>query len=221
MSDWGATNDRVAGVRAGMDLEMPGSGGAFDKAVERAVTDGQLTPAQVATCADRVLDLVERSPRIQGAPANLGDHEALARRAAAQSSVLLTNDGILPLDRGASVALIGAFAEMGLPFRWFCYPFNHGNDATDTLVRQAGLEIVQTSCAAWHRVSTVTSWRTPALSREKLAMVARQAATVDRLVVEDHWWFYEGDADFDALASLLDQVAHEPFVTVEGLPLSA
>ncbi len=111
MSDWGATNDRVAGVRAGMDLEMPGSGGAFDEAVERAVTDGQLTPAQVAACADRVLDLVERSPRVQGAPANLGDHDALARRAAAQSSVLLTNDGILPLDRGATVALIGAFAE--------------------------------------------------------------------------------------------------------------
>ena len=111
MSDWGATNDRVAGVRAGMDLEMPGSAGAFDEAVERAVTDGQLTPAQVAACADRVLDLVERSPQVQGAPANLGDHDALARRAAAQSSVLLTNDGILPLDRGATVALIGAFAE--------------------------------------------------------------------------------------------------------------
>lgn len=111
ISDWGATNDRVAGVRAGMDLEMPGSGGAFDDAVQRAVAEGQLTPAQVAACADRVLDLVARSPRADGAPANLGDHDDLARRAAAQSSVLLTNDGILPLDPGATVALIGAFAE--------------------------------------------------------------------------------------------------------------
>ncbi len=111
MSDWGATNDRAAGVRAGMDLEMPGNGGVFDASVAAAVADGVLTPDQVATCAQRVLDLVADSATEPGPPADFDAHDALARRAAAESSVLLTNDGLLPLTGSESVAVIGAFAE--------------------------------------------------------------------------------------------------------------
>ena len=72
--------------------------------------NGQLTPAQVAACADRVLDLVARSPRADGAPANLGDHDDLAACGRAE---------FRPVDQrrdssarpGATVALIRAFAE--------------------------------------------------------------------------------------------------------------
>ncbi len=111
MSDWGATNDRVAGVLAGMDLEMPGSGGAFDDAVAHAVADGRLKPADVAACADRVLALVAEHGSKEGAPeADLDAHDRLARRAAAQSTVLLVNDGLLPLAADQKVALIGGFA---------------------------------------------------------------------------------------------------------------
>lgn len=111
MSDWGATNDRVAGVLAGMDLEMPGSEGAFDGEVRDGLADGRLTRHDVQRCAERVVALVERSPAGVGERVDLDAHDNLARRAAAESAVLLTNDGTLPLTPGPKIALIGAFAE--------------------------------------------------------------------------------------------------------------
>lgn len=111
MSDWAATSDRVAAIAAGMDLEMPSSHGLFDAAVLAAMAAGQLSREAVTTSAQRVLDLVARSRRRkQGAiPADL--HDALARRVAAEGTVLLANDGTLPLAQGISIAVIGAFAE--------------------------------------------------------------------------------------------------------------
>lgn len=111
MSDWAATADRVAGVRAGMDLEMPGSQGLSDGEVLAAVRSGTLPRELVTASAQRVLDLVARSPRATRTAIPFDEHDALARRAAAEGSVLLTNDGLLPLPPGVSVALIGAFAE--------------------------------------------------------------------------------------------------------------
>ena len=110
MSDWAATNDRVAGLRAGLDLEMPSSNGVFDSEVMAAVRAGDLAEAMVDQAAVRVLDLATR-PRSEPEPADLDGHHDLARRAAADSSVLLHNDGVLPLSPDACVALIGAFAE--------------------------------------------------------------------------------------------------------------
>jgi len=115
MSDWTATNDRVAGVRAGMDLEMPSSGGAFDAAVLAALASGELCDEQVNACGQRVLDLVARTKRgrdeVVALPEEAAFYHAVARRAAAESAVLLTNDGTLPLQASASIAVIGAFAE--------------------------------------------------------------------------------------------------------------
>lgn len=111
MSDWGATNDRVAGVTAGMDLEMPGSEGAFDGEVLAAVADGSLDEAAIDRCATRVVELLQRG-RQDGArpdPRHV-EHHALARRAAAEGSVLLVNDGVLPLARRGTIAVIGGFA---------------------------------------------------------------------------------------------------------------
>lgn len=117
MTDWGGMHDRVAATRAGCDLEMPGSGKAFDAEVLAAVADGRLGEEEVDACASRVLDLLIRAGahRDPHARADLDAHHALARRAAAAGTVLLTNDGTLPL-RGADgtaparLALIGAFA---------------------------------------------------------------------------------------------------------------
>lgn len=111
VSDWGATNDRVAGVRAGMDLEMPGGANAFDAEVLRAVQDGELPASAVATCVQRVLDLVDRCPREASGEVPFDSHDELARLAAARSTVLLANDGILPLSADSSLAVIGDFAE--------------------------------------------------------------------------------------------------------------
>jgi beta-glucosidase len=111
MSDWGAVGDRVGAVAAGMDLEMPSSRGLFDRDVLAAVEDGALPEAAVTRSAQRVLDLLARRPDGPRPELPVDDHDTLARRAAAEATVVLENDGVLPLTPGASVALLGDFAD--------------------------------------------------------------------------------------------------------------
>ena len=114
VSDWGAVDDRAAGIGAGMDLEMPSSGGVNDARIVAAVRDGRLDESVVDASAARVLDLVRRvtgaADFVEG-PLDVDAHHALAREAAGRSIVLLKNDGgILPLARDSDIAVIGAFA---------------------------------------------------------------------------------------------------------------
>lgn len=110
VSDWGAVSDRVIGVAAGMDLEMPGSGGGTDAQIVAAVTDGSLDEALVDASAARVLELT-KLPHNAGEAFDVDGHHALARQLAADSIVLLKNDSnALPLPYGQSIAVIGAFA---------------------------------------------------------------------------------------------------------------
>lgn len=114
VSDWGAANDRVMGVAAGLDLEMPASGGINDARVAAAVRSGELAEAVLDRTATRNASLALLGGELEGRPRE-ADHDAhhrLARRAAAESAVLLKNDGaLLPLDTGDAVAVIGAFAR--------------------------------------------------------------------------------------------------------------
>ena len=109
ISDWGAVSDRVEGVRAGMDLEMPSSHGLTDAQIVDAVTAGDLDEDLVDTAVRRVLALTER-PRAPRSDIAVDAHHRVAREAAAGSVVLLKNEGALPLSPDASVAVIGAFA---------------------------------------------------------------------------------------------------------------
>lgn len=126
VSDWGAVHDRVAALRAGLDLEMPPSLGRGDRAVVDAVTAGDLDPEVLDVSARRVLRLAQQARQHQepvptqlghprtGASALEEEHHVLARRAAAASAVLLKNDGpVLPLQlpAGARLAVIGPFAR--------------------------------------------------------------------------------------------------------------
>lgn len=97
VSDWGAVNDRVAAIAAGLDLEMPPSGA--DGQIVDAVRNGHLGESVVTTAAERVATLVDRTAgaRIEGHTYDAANHHELARTAAAESAVLLENDGeILP-----------------------------------------------------------------------------------------------------------------------------
>ncbi|GAA1394360.1 glycoside hydrolase family 3 C-terminal domain-containing protein [Catellatospora coxensis] len=114
VSDWGAVVDRVAAVRAGLDLTMPGPDPTGDEALVRAVADGTLDPAALDTSAARMRALVERSVAAldPAASYDADAHHALAREAAGRGIVLLKNDGgLLPLAQGASLAVIGEFAR--------------------------------------------------------------------------------------------------------------
>ncbi len=114
MSDWMAVADRPAGVHAGLDLEMPSSSGAWDARVQAALKEGTLSREDLDRACVRVVALLLRvaagRAANSGAP-DLDAHHALARRAAAAGTVLLANDGLLPLSGQGRVALIGAFAE--------------------------------------------------------------------------------------------------------------
>lgn len=115
VSDWGAVVDRVAAVRAGLDLTMPGPDPAGDEALVRAVADGTLDPAALDTSAARMRTLVERSVAALDPTAayDADAHHALAREAAGRGIVLLKNDGgLLPLPRhDITIAVIGEHAR--------------------------------------------------------------------------------------------------------------
>ncbi|MFH8251441.1 glycoside hydrolase family 3 C-terminal domain-containing protein [Microbacterium sp. B2969] len=113
VSDWGAVNDRIAALKAGLDLEMPGNGGQTDAKLVAAVASGDLDEQVLDASAQRIATLATRwaaTPRVEG-PLDVDAHHALAREAAARSIVLLKNDSVLPLAPDAKIAVIGAFAE--------------------------------------------------------------------------------------------------------------
>ena len=98
ISDWGSVSDRVKGVAAGMDLEMPTSGDYNTKKIIKAVEEGTLTEEAVDTCVMRILAFLERAQNKGGAQISMDDHHRLAVDAAASSMVLLENDkDLLPL----------------------------------------------------------------------------------------------------------------------------
>ena len=116
MSDWGAVDDRVAGLAAGLDLEMPSSGGHFDAEIVAAVSSGALPPADLDAAVTRLLTLLNRTDEAvsTGGTFDVDAHHELARTVAAESAVLLKNDGdLLPLDpdRTGTLAVIGEFAR--------------------------------------------------------------------------------------------------------------
>ncbi len=113
MTDWGACNDHVEGVRAGMTLAMPTLGDAADKNLAEAVRSGRLDEKYVDAAAEQVLKLIEKATadRTKDPDFFLGVQHHLARKIARECAVLLKNDGVLPLKSKGKIAFIGAFAE--------------------------------------------------------------------------------------------------------------
>ena len=113
MSDWGAVNDRVPDLEAGLDLEMPSSGGVNDQLIVEAVRDGRLKEEVLDEAVERILNIVYRFEENRDKTAVFDrdkDHE-LARKVAEETCVLLKNeDGVLPLKEQAKVAFIGKYA---------------------------------------------------------------------------------------------------------------
>lgn len=112
MSDWGAVSDRVAGVAAGLDLEMPSSGGINDRKIVAAVKSGELDEKIVDQACERILEINYRyldNARPETPWDQEADHQ-LSARIAEECMVLLKNDGVLPLNKADEVVFIGEFA---------------------------------------------------------------------------------------------------------------
>lgn len=116
VTDWGAENDRVRGLKAGQNLEMPACDGINDAKLVRAVISGELEESVLDEAVDAILDLIYRAAETlqknQGATYDRDAHHALARQIARESMVLLKNDDhILPVSAGEKIAVIGAMAR--------------------------------------------------------------------------------------------------------------
>jgi beta-glucosidase len=116
VSDWGAVNDHVKSVNAGLNLEMPGSAVYHRNKIIEGAGSGQISPAVLDEVVESLLAIAleAKDSHRPGATFDVAHHDALARRAAGESLVLLKNEGnLLPLEVGKikTLAIIGAFSK--------------------------------------------------------------------------------------------------------------
>lgn len=114
VTDWGASVDRVPGLKAGTDLEMPSSGTLNAERIVAAVENGELDEAVLDERIDMVVDLILKSkPALEkDFKFDIEEHHAVARKVAEGSMVLLKNDdNVLPLKEGQKTAVIGEMAK--------------------------------------------------------------------------------------------------------------
>lgn len=114
ITDWGGSNDRVAGLLAGNELEMPTTAGETDREIIAAIQSGRLPEAVLDACVDRLLELIvttQEAYQRSHTDFKIEKHHRLSQKVAEESIVLLKNEGrILPLKFGKKVAVIGQFA---------------------------------------------------------------------------------------------------------------
>lgn len=112
MSDWGAVDERITDVKAGLNLEMPGNGGINDKRLAEAVKNGTLDESVLDEKIEQILNIVYRfvENRNPDAVFDMEADHALSCRVAEESMVLLKNNGVLPLSEEEDVVFIGKYA---------------------------------------------------------------------------------------------------------------
>lgn len=114
VTDWGAIHDRVKGIEAGVDLEMPGSRGMNDAKIVEAVQSGRLDETVLDQAVLRLLEMTfcARQALAEDFQYDREAHHQLAKAAAGEGAVLLKNEGgLLPLREDASIAVLGEFAH--------------------------------------------------------------------------------------------------------------
>lgn len=114
MSDWGAVDDRVKGLKAGLELEMPSTNDENTKRIVNAVKTGELDEKVLDGAVERILRIVFKTAenKKKNISYDKKAHHNFARSAAEECMVLLKNEGdILPLKKDANIAVIGEFAE--------------------------------------------------------------------------------------------------------------
>ena len=114
VTDWGGCNSQTEGLKAGSNLEMPGTIGDSDREVLASLKEGRITETEIDLRVDQLLDVILSTAKATQEGKKEFDQQAhhdAARVTAAQTAVLLKNqDGILPLAAGTRVAVIGDMA---------------------------------------------------------------------------------------------------------------
>lgn len=115
VSDWGGSNDRVKGLMAGNELEMPTTGGETNDEIVQAIQDGTIPESLLDENLDRLLSLIfdtHKAVSESDVTVEYDKHHLLAQKIAEESMILLKNDGgSLPLRRTEKVAIVGDFAK--------------------------------------------------------------------------------------------------------------
>ncbi len=113
VTDWGAENERVPGLEAGQELEMPTSSGEGTRLIVEAINNGTLDEHILDEAVDKIIDMVKKAEAVRGDYTYDSDaHHNLAREIASQCMVLMKNESnLLPLKKDAKVALIGEMAR--------------------------------------------------------------------------------------------------------------
>ena len=114
VSDWGAVNDRISSLAAGLDLEMPPGDYENDRLIVKAVQEGKLDESVVDQACERILNIIFRYTENRDEKAVFDyekDHKAAAE-IEAECMVLLKNENeILPLTSDKKIAFIGKYAK--------------------------------------------------------------------------------------------------------------
>ncbi|AVR00322.1 glycosyl hydrolase [Oceanobacillus iheyensis] len=114
VSDWGAVNERVPGLEAGLELEMPANNGLGDNKILEAIKNGHLSEEKLDRAVERLLKIIFMAAdhRKEDASYDKEEHHQLAKQVAREGMVLLKNeDDTLPLSKDKKVAVIGALAS--------------------------------------------------------------------------------------------------------------
>lgn len=107
MTDWGATHDRTEGLKAGLDLEMPGDTPYCRKTVAKGVKEGVISKEVIDTACGNVVSLAYKTQLKKRAEADFSSHDRLCAEIAEDCAVLLKNDGILPLSGDKKLCILG------------------------------------------------------------------------------------------------------------------
>lgn len=206
MTDWGAMNDRIAAIRAGLDLEMPGSCEASEKKILAALENGTLAEADLDKCAQRVTEILLMAAKNDAKAYDIQAHNALAAKAARESAVLLKKGTALPVAKNAKIAVVGAFAKepryqgagsskinphhvtslcdaldaKGIPYTWSAGYEAEASEPDEALIAQA-VEAAREADVIVACVGLPASFESEGFDRARMDMPDAQNALMDAL----------------------------------------
>lgn len=111
VTDWGAMDERVDSLKAGLEIEMPGPSELNDNKIITAIKNGELDESVLDNAVRKILKLILSYERDESFKYDVENHHKIAHDIAGESTVLLKNDNILPIDKTKSFAVLGAFGE--------------------------------------------------------------------------------------------------------------